>query len=152
MTRKLKGSICVLASISHKNVLLSICVIWFTVTEETELYASIFYKYISISIREWIKISEFYSPLSVCQMMRFCWVRMVVECTEEQSFFLKSQMRMGNSKSRHRVSTLYSLYLPEQLTFSSSVMKLSEWNEVGVFELAGGQWFLPVGGSLYLLS
>ena len=91
-------------------------------------------KYISIYIREWIKISLIYSPMSVCQMMRFCWVRMVVECTEEPSFFLKSQMRMGNSKSRHRVSTMYSLYLPEQLTFSSSVMKLSEWNKVGVFE------------------
>ena len=138
-----------LASILHKNVLLSICVIWFTVTICKYF---LFSKYISVSIKEGIKISEFYSPMSVCQMMRFCWVRMVVECTEEPSFFLKSQMRMGNSKSRHRVSTLYSLYLPEQLTFSSSVMKLSEWNEVGVFELAGGQWFLPVGGSLYLLS
>ena len=42
-TRKLKGSICVLASILHTNVLLSICVILFTVTQETEEYASIFY-------------------------------------------------------------------------------------------------------------
>ena len=31
-TRKLKGSICFLASILHKNVLLIICVIWFTLT------------------------------------------------------------------------------------------------------------------------
>ena len=97
----------------------------------------LFSKYISIYIRQWIKISEFYSPMSVCQMMRFCWARMVVECTEEPSFFLKSQMRTGNSKSKHRVSTLYSLYslyLPEQMSVTPSVMKLSEWNKIGVFE------------------